>query len=124
MIIDHIRDLDEFAELFKNRPMHTDVYSLEFIANNPHLYCFYDEETSELLGFIFLTENKKRLFLSGVSCAVTRNRMTKIKNAILTVCNAYKSDIYSDTDLKHAQYVLRQAGFKRLRKTNIFKRSK
>lgn len=124
MQIDHVRDIDEFKRLFKARPMQTDVYDLFFILNNPHLYCFYEENTGELLGFVFITENNKKLFLSGVSCEQTPNRMSEINTAIITVCNAYNKPMYSDTDLKHAQIVLRRAGFKRLRNTNIFKRSK
>jgi len=124
MIIDHVRNIEEFKRLFAERPMQTDVYNIDFILNNPHLYCFYEETTGELLGFIFITENKGRLFLSGVSCKQTHNRMSEINTAIITICNAYNQDMYSDTDLKYAQVVLRRAGFKRLRNTNIFKRSK
>lgn len=124
MIIDHVRNIEEFKRLFIERPMQTDVYNIDFILNNPHLYCFYRENTDELLGFIFITENKGRLFLSGVSCKQTPNRMSEINTAIITICNAYKQNMYSDTDLKHAQVVLRRAGFRRLRNTNIFKRSK
>ena len=124
MIIDYVRNVDELKRMFKTRPMQTDVYDIDFILNNPHLYCFYHEETGELLGFIFITENKGRLFLSGVTIKETINRMAEINTAIITVCNAYNQAMYSDTDLKHAQYVLRRAGFKRLRRTNIFKRSK
>lgn len=124
MIIDHVRNLEEFKRMFEIRPMQTDVYNLDFILNNPHLYCFYSEDTGELYGFIFITENKGRLFLSGVTGAKFPYRMAEINTAIITVCNAYNQDMYSDTDLRHAQYVLRKAGFKRLRHTNIFKRSR
>lgn len=124
MIIDHVRNLKEFKRMFEMRPMHTDVYNLDFILNNPHLYCFYREDNGELSGFIFITENKGRLFLSGVTNETIPNRMAEINTAIITVCNAYNQDMYSDTDLRHAQLVLRKAGFKRLRHTNIFKRSR
>ncbi len=120
MIIDHPRDIQEIKKLFDERPMQTDVYDFNFIINNPHLYCFYDENTDELLGFIFITEKNKKLFLSGVS---KPHIMPNINTAIITICNAYDKPMYSDTDLKHAVLVLRRAGFKQLRHTNIYKRS-
>lgn len=115
MIIDHIRNYDEFKKLYDTRPMHTDLFSYKHIINNPHLYCFYGEKDGLLKGFIFITADEKgNLFLSGVS--VPKN-MPDNKNAIITVCEAYKQDIYSDTDLKQAVYMLKIAGFKHYKDT-------
>lgn len=119
MIIDHIRNLEEFKNLFVHRPMQTDLFSLEHIIKNPHLYCFYGEKDGLLKGFIFLTQDSdKNLYLSGVS--VPKN-LPDNKDAIIKVCEAYKQDIYSDTDLKHAVYMLKLAGFKHY-KGNIYVR--
>lgn len=117
MIIDHIRDLDEFKQLYKNRPMNDGQYSFEHIINNPYLFCFYSENDKILKGFIFITQDKeKHLFLSGAS---VRKNMSDNIQAILTVCKAFKQDIYSDTDKKEAQIVLLKAGFEKI-DTNFF----
>lgn len=115
MIIDHIRNYAEFKKLFLSRPMQTNLYSFKHIIKNPHLYCFYGENDDLLKGFIFITSDKEgHLFLSGVS--VPKN-LPDNKNAIITICEAYKQDIYSDTDLKHAAYMLKIAGFKHYKDT-------
>lgn len=119
MIIDHIRDIEEFKKLFDERSMRQDVYSFDFIVNNPHTYCFYTD--NRLRGFIFIAKHGKRLFLSGAS---RPKMMLENIDAVNTVCNAYNCPIYSDTDIKEAGLVLKKAGFKRLRNTNIYKRSK
>lgn len=119
MIIDHIRNLDEFKKLFIERPMNQDVYSFDFIVNNPHTYCFYTDD--KLKAFIFIAKHGKRLFLSGAS---RPKMMEENIAAINAVCGAYDEPIYSDTDIKAARLVLLKAGFKRLRNTNIYKRSK
>lgn len=117
MIIDHIRDLDEFKQLYESRPMNDGQYSFEHIINNPYLFCFYGENDKILKGFIFITQDKqKRLFLSGASI---RKNMSDNIQAILTVCKAFKQDIYSDTDKKEAQIVLLKSGFEKI-DTNFF----
>lgn len=109
MIIDHIRDLEEFKKLYESRPMNDGQYSFKHIINNPNLFCFYGEKDAELKGFIFITQDdKKRLFLSGAS---VRKNMPDNIDAIITICNAFNKEIYSDTDKKEAQYVLLKAGF-------------
>ncbi len=120
MIIDKIRDLSEFEALYRKRPMRTDIYPLELIINNPHLYCFYKEEDGKLSGFIFLTENDEKLFLSGVA---EPKILPEIVNAIIAVCRAYECDIYADTDLKHAQFALRRAGFEKTGKNLLIRRN-
>lgn len=115
MIIDHCRDKDELERLFIDRPMQTDMFSFDYIINNPNLFCFYGEQDKKLKGFIFISKDYEgKLYLSGVS---VRKNMADNKNAIIKVCEAYKQDIYADTDLKHAVYMLKQAGFKHLKDT-------
>lgn len=122
MIIDRIRDFKEFKNLYESRPMQTDLFTLDHIINNPHLYCFYGESDSKLKGFIFITRDKKgRLFLNGVS--VPKN-MSDNKDAIIKICDGYRQDIYSDTDLKHAIYMLKQSGFKHYKGITYLRRYK
>lgn len=120
VIIDHIRNIDEFKKLLDTRPMHTDLFSFKHIVNNPNLFCFYGEHDGLLKGFIFITQdNEGQLYLSGVS--VPKN-LPDNRNAIIKVCEAFKQDIYADTDLKHAVYMLKLAGFKHL-ESNIYIRA-
>lgn len=105
MIIDHIRDYEEFKRLYDERPMPC-PYNYEWLINNPHLYCFYDDK---LLGFITIQDDNGKLTLSGVSI---RKNLSNIITAIITVCDSYDDDMYSYTPLKHAGLVLKKAGFK------------
>lgn len=107
MIIDHIRDKNEFKRLYDERPMPS-PYDYDWLINNPHLYCFYDDK---LLGFITVQREGEELTLSGVSI---RKNMSNIIKAIITVCEAFNEDMYSYTPLKHAGLVLKKAGFKHL----------
>ena len=107
MIIDHIRDIDEFNKLYNDRPMPV-PYDYNFIVNNPCLYCFYDQNNGKLLGFITVQREGGELTLSGVSI---RKNMSNIITAIITVCDSFNEDIYSYTPLKHAGLVLKKAGF-------------
>ena len=121
MIIDKIRDKKEFENLYKTRPMNDGIFSYNFIINNPHLYCFYDEKEGFLRGYINIYRDEVgRLLLSGAS--IRKNMPDNIK-AIIKVCEAYKEDMYSDTDKKEAKICLLKAGFKRL-KDNLFVRYK
>ena len=121
MIIDRCRDIDEFYNFYKTHPMDDELYSYNFILNNPHLYCFYNEDNGILEGFIFITQSKnKDLYLSG---AGIRKNMPENINAIIKVCEAYPKNMYSETDKKPAQVVLRKAGFKKI-SNNIFVRYK
>lgn len=116
MIIDKIRDVQELKNLFVLRPMQTDVYSFDFIVNNPHLYCFYGENDRLLKGIVFLTEIDNKFFLSGISIA---KNLYNCIDAVNIVCDSYKQDIFSDTDLRHAVFVLKKAGFEKY-KNNIY----
>lgn len=126
MIIDHIRDFNEFKKLYESRPMDDGgQYPLEHVINNPNLFCFYNEDErkdkkqGELLGFVFVTQNKqKQLYLSGVS--ISKN-MPNINTAIIIICNAFNQDMYSNTDKREAILVLLKAGFKKV-KENLYRR--
>lgn len=121
MIIDHIRDNDEFKTFFKKRPMNDGIFSLDFIMNNPHLYCFYDKLRGFLKGYINVYRNETgRLFLSG---AAKRKILPDIITAIITVCNAFDEDMYSETDKREAKYALLKAGFKKVSE-NLYVRYK
>ena len=109
MIIDHIRDYEEFKRLYDERPM-PHPYPYEWLIKNPCLYCFY--ENNKLLGFITIQRDNGKLTLSGVSI---RKNMSNIITAIITVCDSFDEDMYSYTPLKHAGLVLKKAGFKHLK---------
>lgn len=110
MIIDKVRDVEKLKALFESRPMQTDLFTFEHILNNPNLFCFYGEHDGLLKGFIFITQDAdEKLYLSGVS--VPKN-LPDNRDAIIKVCEAFNQDIYADTDLKHAVYMLILAGFK------------
>ena len=110
MIIDHIRDINEFRNLYDNRPMPCQ-YDFDFLVKNPHLYCFYDEDEGFLKGFITIQKEDDVLTLSGIALP---KQMADVVTAIITVCKAFNEDIYSITPLKHAGLVLRKAGFKKI----------
>lgn len=114
MIIDKIRDSKELVKLFNERPI-TD-FSTDFIINNPHIYCFYQDNV--LMGCIFFTQEEEKLFIHGFS----KPKLYKdVIDSIKIVCNHYKEDIYCRTRIKSAIYALLKAGFKKI--DNIYKRS-
>lgn len=117
MIIDKIRDIKEFEDLYNsidhsNLPKVTDL-----INTKDYLFCFYEEN---LLGCIYLELRNKKIFLSGFS---KPKQLNKVIEAINHICNYFKEDIYSDTPFKHAKLVLIRCGFKKITE-NILKRSK
>lgn len=121
MIIDHIRDMQEFRELYNTRPMNDGIFSYDWIIKNPHLYCFYDEVKGFLKGFINVYKNESgKLFLSGVAIPKI---LPDIITAIITVCNAFNEDMYSETDKREAKITLLKAGFKKI-SDNLFVRYK
>ena len=120
MIIDKIRDEKEFKKLYDERPMDDGIFTYDFIINNPHLYCFYDETDGSLKTYANVYEDSGKLFISGAS---VRKNMPDIINAIITICNAYDKDMYADTDKKEAKLCLLKAGFKKL-EDNLFVRYK
>lgn len=110
MIIDHIRDMEEFKKLYESRPMPSQ-YDLEWLVNNPNLFCFYDELKGFLRGFITVQVEGGELTLSGTS--IRKNFKDNIE-AVKTVCNSFKQDIYSYTRLKEASLVLKKSGFEKI----------
>lgn len=110
MIIDHIRDMEEFKKLYESRPMPSQ-YDFEWLVNNPNLFCFYDELKGFLRGFITVQVEGNELTLSGAS--IRKNFKDNIE-AVKTVCNAFKQDIYSYTRLKEACLVLKKSGFEKI----------
>lgn len=111
MIIDHPRDIKELYNLYISRPM-PNQYDWEFLINNPHLFCFYDEEKGYLRGYITVQRENGELTLSGAS--IPQNMPDNIE-AIIKICNAFNEDMYSYTPLRHAALVLRKAGFKHIK---------
>ena len=121
MILDRVRDKEEFKKLYKSRPMDDGIFSYKFIVNNPHLYCFYDEKEGFLRGYINVyRDGEGRLMLSGASI---RKNMPDNIDAIITVCDAYNENMFSDTDKKEAKLCLLKAGFKKLT-NNLYMRCK
>lgn len=110
MIIDHIRDMEEFKKLYESRPMPSQ-YDFEWLVNNPNLFCFYDELKGFLRGFITVQVEDGELTLSGTS--IRKNFKDNIE-AVKTVCNSFKQDIYSYTRLKEANLVLKKSGFEKI----------
>lgn len=110
MIIDHIRDMEEFKKLYESRPMPSQ-YDFEWLVNNPNLFCFYDELKGFLRGFLTVQVEDGELTLSGTS--IRKNFKDNIE-AVKTVCNSFKQDIYSYTRLKEASLVLKKSGFEKI----------
>lgn len=121
MIVDKIRDKKEFEKFYSDYPMGDGLFSYDFIVNNPHLYCFYDETKGFLRGYINIYRDElNRLLLSGAS--IRKNLPDNIQ-AIITVCNEYDENMYSDTDKKEAAFCLKKAGFKKI-ENNLYMRYK
>ena len=121
MIIDKIRDIDEFKNFFESRPMDDGLFTYDFIINNPHLYCLYDEKEGYLKVYANIyTDDTGKLFFSG---AGVRKNMPDNIQAIIKICEAYNDDMYSDTDKKEAKICLLKAGFKKLT-DNLYMRCK
>lgn len=110
MIIDHIREMEEFKKLYESRPMPSQ-YDFEWLVNNPNLFCFYDELKGFLRGFVTVQVEDGELTLSGTS--IRKNFKDNIE-AVKTVCNSFKQDIYSYTRLKEASLVLKKSGFEKI----------
>lgn len=106
MRIDRIRDKKQFLDLFNQRPIYNERLTPDFLLNNPHTYCFYQDD--DLLGAIFITEEDNKLWLSGFS---KRKKYKEVQQAINIVFNHYKQDMYSRTNEKTAVYTLLQSGF-------------
>lgn len=109
MIIDHIRDLEEFRAFYNKYKM-PNQYEFDWLVNNPNLFCLYDE-SSVLWGYITVQREEGLLTLSGAS---KRKNMTVNIQFINMVCDAFDEDMYAFTRVRPAIAVLRKAGFKRV----------
>lgn len=109
MIVDKIRDINEFQELY-NSIDNKELHSLEEILKaGKYVFCFYSE--NKLFGVIYLSNKGGKVFLNGFS--KRKNFLNNIQ-AIRTVCDYFPIDIYSNTPLKHAALSLKRAGFKKI----------
>ena len=111
MIIDKVRDLNELRNLYSGRPM-PEQYDFDFLVNNPNLFCFYDDFSGKLLGFITIQRENNLLTLSGTS--IPKN-YDNIVEAIRIICEQFNENIYAFTPLKNAALVLIRAGFTKIK---------
>lgn len=109
MIIDHIRDLEEFRAFYYTYK-YPGLYNFNWIVNNPNLFCLYDED-SVLWGYISVQREHGVLSLSGAS---KRKNMQENINFINMVCDAFDEDMYAFTRVRPAIAVLRKASFKKV----------
>ena len=120
MICDHCRNLEELKLIYRKRPM-PNQYDWDFLINNPNLFCFYDEESGELKGYITVQLENGVLTLSGAS---VRKNMADNINAIVKVCEGFKQDMYAFTQVKPAKICLLRAGFKHIKDDKYVRRYK
>lgn len=109
MIIDHIRDIEEFREFYYTYK-YPGLYNFNWIVNNPNLFCLYDED-SVLWGYISVQREHGVLSLSGAS---KRKNMQENINFINMVCDAFDEDMHAFTRVRPAIAVLRKASFKKV----------
>ena len=121
MIIDHVRDKDEFVKLYNERPM-PNQYDIDFLLNNPLLFCLYDnDKDGALKAYITVQDEGGETTLSGASYPKNMPDNTRF---IIMVCNAIKEDIYSYTNKKEAALMLRKAGFKHIKDDKYIRKYK
>jgi hypothetical protein len=109
MIIDHIRDLEEFRAFYNTYKM-PNQYDFDWLIANPNLFCLYDED-SVLWGYITVQREGVLLTLSGAS---KRKNMQENIRFINMVCDAFDEDMYAFTRVRPAIAVLRKASFKKV----------
>lgn len=107
MIIDKCRDREEFKRLYESRPMPSQ-YDLNWLLDNPNLFCFYDENTGVLMAYATIQREDGCLTFSGAS--IPKN-MPNVVDAINKICDKFNENMYAFTMLKHAGLVLKKAGF-------------
>ena len=108
MIIDHIRDIEEFRAFYNTYKM-PNQYDFKWLIANPNLFCVYNEQG--LCGYITVQREEGVLTLSGAS--VRKNMAENIK-FINMVCDAFDEDMYAFTRVRPAIAVLRKANFKKV----------
>lgn len=119
MIIDKIRDVKEFVDLY-NSIDHSNLWKIEELLEHDLIFCFYSEITNKLLGCIYLEPKGDKTYLSGFS---KRKNLHNIILAINAICDYFPFDMYSETPFKHAGYVLKKTGFEKIN-TNLYRRIK
>lgn len=123
MIITRPFDKKAISDLYNERPEELLPIDLDYILSEElnaknQIYCFYTDDKRTLLGVIFFTEQNKKLFINGFS---VRKNLKNIITALNTVINAYKCDLYADTESKAAIRVLKMIGFKQI-ENNLLER--
>lgn len=120
MIIDHCRNIREFLDLY-NSIDNSNLAKAEDILNlKDYCFCFYEKD--KLLGAIYLEGKDDNVYLSGFS---KRKNLKNIIEGIKFVCDYFSADdIYSETPFKHAELVLKKAGFEHFQDNIYIKRSK
>lgn len=117
MIIDHIRDLEEFRTFYNTYKM-PNQYDFDWLINNPNLFCVYND--NGLCGYITVQREDNLLTLSGASI---RKNMAENVRFINMVCDAFDEDMYAFTEVRPAQMVLLKAKFKKV-DNNLYRRIK
>lgn len=118
MIIDRIRDINEFSELYSSIDNSNLAKLQDLLSMNDYIFCFYEDG---LLGCIYLAGKDGKIFLNGFS---KPKQFSKVIEAINHICRYYSNeDIYSETPFRHAKLALMRCGFKK-NTGNILKRSK
>ena len=99
MIIDHIRNLDEFIKLY-NSVDNSNLPTIDEILNlKDCVFCFYNKNTSRLEGVIYIENIDGKIFLSGFSI---KKHYLKNVLAVKTVSEYlnpnYNTDAFKQSD--------------------------
>lgn len=112
MIVSRCQDIQEFKDFHKKYANERIPYAESILRNWNYHFCFYDEETLELLGCIYLEDEEGKIMLSGFS---KPKQIKKVLEAIDFVSTFMAQDVlYSRTDRKNAKLVLLKAGFEKI----------
>lgn len=112
MIVRRCKDIQEFKDFHKEYANERIPSAESILRNWDYHFCFYNEETLELLGCIYLEDEDGKIMLSGFS---KPKQIKKVLEAIDFVSTFMAQDVlYSRTDRKHAKLVLLKAGFEKI----------
>lgn len=112
MIVRRCKDIQEFKDFHKQYANERIPSAESILRNWDYHFCFYDEETLELLGCIYLEDEDGKIMLSGFS---KPKQIDKVLEAIHFVSTFMAQDVlYSRTDRKSAKLVLLRAGFEKI----------
>lgn len=121
MIIDNIRDKEEFEKLYNSCNRDDKLRTLEQLQgffDHRCGYCFYDENNGKLYGCIYLELINGKIYLHGFSCRKNYHRNIEALNFI---CDKLEQDVYSETSVKSAIMLLKSVGFEKV-KDNLYVR--